>query len=121
MRISDWSSDVCSSDLFAFVDYAHTISHFLGLFDIMRRQDDGDATGAKLPHEMPHVAPQLENHSGGGLLQKQYLRFMRQCLGDQHASLHAPGQFHQIGRAHVWTPATNAQIECRLLLEQKTA
>src|SRR3546814_6075987 len=96
MRISDWSSDVCSSDLFAFVDYAHTISHFLGLFDIMRRQDDGDSTGAKLPHEIPHVAPQLDIHSGGGLIQKQYLRFMRQCLGDQHASLHAPGKFHHL-------------------------
>src|SRR3546814_1066065 len=25
----------------------------------------------------------------------------------------------QIGRAHVWTPVTNAHLVCRLLLEQK--
>src|SRR3546814_3754289 len=25
----------------------------------------------------------------------------------------------QIGRAHVWTPVTNAQLVCRLLLEKK--
>src|SRR3546814_21136220 len=96
MRISDWSSDVCSSDLFAFVDYAHTISHFLGLFDIMRRQDDGDSTGAKLPHEIPHLAPQLDIHSDGGPIQEQYLSFMPQCPGDKPQSLHAPGKFHQL-------------------------
>src|SRR3546814_2130061 len=26
---------------------------------------------------------------------------------------------HQIGRAHVWTPVTNAHLVCRLLLEKK--
>src|SRR3546814_9813883 len=26
---------------------------------------------------------------------------------------------HEIGRAHVWTPVTNAQLVCRLLLEKK--
>src|SRR3546814_9200821 len=26
----------------------------------------------------------------------------------------------QIGRAHVWTPVTNAHLVCRLLLEKKT-
>src|SRR3546814_5821713 len=26
----------------------------------------------------------------------------------------------EIGRAHVWTPVTNAQLVCRLLLEKKT-
>src|SRR3546814_3401846 len=27
----------------------------------------------------------------------------------------------QIGRAHVWTPVTNAHLVCRLLLEKKTS
>src|SRR3546814_1738825 len=26
---------------------------------------------------------------------------------------------HEIGRAHVWTPVTNAHLVCRLLLEKK--
>src|SRR3546814_1389605 len=29
--------------------------------------------------------------------------------------------FDQIGRAHVWTPVTNAHLVCRLLLEKKNA
>ena len=40
----------------------------------------------------PHVAPQFHVHSSGWLIQKQYLRFVRQRFGDHHASLHAAGQ-----------------------------
>src|SRR3546814_4702132 len=29
------------------------------------------------------------------------------------------GLFTEIGRAHVWTPVTNAHLVCRLLLEKK--
>src|SRR3546814_139966 len=35
------------------------------------------------------------------------------------ASRIIPYQDRQIGRAHVWTPVTNAHIVCRLLLESK--
>src|SRR3546814_3953794 len=31
------------------------------------------------------------------------------------------GRADQIGRAHVWTPVTNAHLVCRLLLEKKKA
>src|SRR3546814_4737521 len=31
----------------------------------------------------------------------------------------ANGQLKKIGRAHVWTPVTNAHLVCRLLLEKK--
>src|SRR3546814_7989811 len=45
--------------------------------------------------------------------------------GDQQAqNFHFPvgeacGQARKIGRAHVWTPVTNAHLEYRLLLEKK--
>src|SRR3546814_8486509 len=32
---------------------------------------------------------------------------------------HEVGLLRQIGRAHVWTPVTNAHLVCRLLLEKK--
>src|SRR3546814_10187710 len=32
-----------------------------------------------------------------------------------------PGEVTEIGRAHVWTPVTNAHLVCRLLLEKKTS
>src|SRR3546814_5255923 len=38
---------------------------------------------------------------------------------DADANPLPPGEIGEIGRAHVWTPATNAQIICRLLLEHK--
>src|SRR3546814_3386283 len=35
------------------------------------------------------------------------------------ASRAGPGILVEIGRAHVWTPVTNAHLVCRLLLEKK--
>src|SRR3546814_5301176 len=37
------------------------------------------------------------------------------------ARVHAVDQLLEIGRAHVCTPVTNAQLVCRLLLETKKA
>src|SRR3546814_5153249 len=39
-------------------------------------------------------------------------------FGDEPLGHHVHGDL-QIGRAHVSTPVTNAQLACRLLLEQK--
>src|SRR3546814_8328172 len=38
----------------------------------------------------------------------------------QHADDHLFLARIEIGRAHVWTPVTNAHLVCRLLLEKKT-
>ena len=43
-------------------------------------------------HQLPHVAAQLHVDAGGGLVEEQDLRLVRQCLGDQHAPLHAAGE-----------------------------
>src|SRR3546814_10446848 len=52
-----------------------------------------------------YIAQQAGQQSHVGLL-----------VGGVHG-LHAPAQ---IGRAHVWTPVTNAQLVSRLLLAKKT-
>src|SRR3546814_9746330 len=111
MRISDWSSDVCSSDLLATFRDRHADvdlrisarqslvgrargendqgSHLLDGGDIAIRFGNGDYPGYvthKLftSYSLPMCSPRL-----------------------------------QIGRAHVCTPVTNAHLVCRLLLEKK--
>src|SRR3546814_10476555 len=54
MRISDWSSDVCSSDLFAFVEIAHQQVSLLEPLDAQRPHASlefipPDAVGPPLP------------------------------------------------------------------------
>src|SRR3546814_1824195 len=44
------------------------------------------------------------------------------CRSPQGEALLSPGALflgNKIGRAHVWTPVTNAHLVCRLLLAQK--
>src|SRR3546814_4446145 len=81
MRISDWSSDVCSSDL----------------LDVVGGQDDGDAAFAQAADHLPHVAAQLDVDPGGGLVQEEDLRLVAERLGDHHPPLHAAGQRHDLG------------------------
>src|SRR3546814_6059487 len=41
------------------------------------------------------------------------------ALPDMSMADYAAAVGKEIGRAHVWTPGTNAQLVCRLLLEKK--
>src|SRR3546814_2334656 len=50
-------------------------------------------------------------------------RAQAMIIGNQRVSANeaeAIGLVTQIGRAHVWTPVTNAHLVCRLLLEKTT-
>ena len=87
---------VLDQDHLALVDDADPVGHQLGLFDVMRGQDDGDAGGAERAHHLPHVLAQFDVDAGGRLVQEQNLRLVRQRLGDQHAPLHAAGQRHDL-------------------------
>src|SRR3546814_1239762 len=115
MRISDWSSDVCSSDLIA---AAHLVEH--------RRSDEHarhtdrmterNAGAIDVQNVEPAVAfapaPLLEdgeNLGRGGLVE----------FDQSDVAPVAPRPGEQIGRAHVCTPANHAHLVCRLLLEQK--
>jgi hypothetical protein len=76
----------------AVVDHADPVGHLLGFLDVVRGQDHGDAACAQDSHQLPHLAPQLDVDAGGGFVEKQDLRLVRQGLGDQHPALHAARQ-----------------------------
>jgi hypothetical protein len=65
------------------------VGHLLGFFDVVGGQDDGYAALAQSAHHLPHVAPQLDVNPCRGFVQKQDARFVRECLRDHHAALHA--------------------------------
>ena len=81
-------------DELAFVHYTDAIGHLLGLIEIMRRQDDGDAGRAQGAHDVPHVLAQLDIDAGRRLVEEQDLRLVRKRLGDQHPPLHAARERH---------------------------
>ena len=43
---------------FAMVDHADAVGHFLGFFDVMRRQDHGDAGFAQSAHDLSLIGIQ---------------------------------------------------------------
>src|SRR3546814_8022606 len=104
MRISDWSSDVCSSDLLV-----PNASPF--------ERDKHAQRDALLEARVREVGER------GGAVGIAYLNTVggQDGLVFDGASVlaDAEGHVHQIGRAHVCTPVTNAQHVCRLLLEKQ--
>src|SRR3546814_7249457 len=67
-------------------------------------------------------AAALKKHRGDDLQEAIYRLSHyvdKVAQGDPATILAAGYRASQIGRAHVWTPVTNAQIVCRLLLEKK--
>src|SRR5262245_10302757 len=87
---------VLDQDDLAVIDHADAVGHVLGLFDVVRGEDDGHARRAQGAHELPHVAPQFDVDAGGRLVEEQDARLVRQRLGDHHPPLHAAGQRHDL-------------------------
>src|SRR3546814_7528844 len=111
MRISDWSSDVCSSDL-------RRVALILArLSDIQIAGNWANSPRASLQDIFRPWFPQT------GATIDQRIRTL------DHLMEHAPEvtfalfdhmtDTGQIGRAHVCTPVTNALIVCRLPLDNK--
>src|SRR3546814_8880657 len=127
MRISDWSSDVCSSDLILDI-----------LVEAARACEDTEQEGRqRMKRSGANSALRnfLGSEAAGGvlLMLTAALAMIVANINEDlyrvyHDLLHAPiaptlssklGPMSQIGRAHVLTPGTNAHLVCRLLLEQK--
>src|SRR3546814_10336028 len=119
MRISDWSSDVCSSDL--------ALAGAVGGGDARRdRSGDGQAGGRRaygsrqagaIDPAFPRTEARTEDslctcHRGS--TPAHGVGTGTQALAQRARDL--PGE---IGREHVLTPVTNAQLVCRLLPENK--
>src|SRR3546814_1082688 len=103
MRISDWSSDVCSSDLLdaIFETYDAILSPTLPV------------TAPILPEGLADPYPTFccgtYYTAIANLLMLPALSFPAGLVDGMPVG--------QIGRAHVRTPVTNAHLVCRLLLE----
>src|SRR3546814_9448807 len=100
MRISDWSSDVCSSDLHR-----------------------GQRADPRLAGEARYLCPSRPPGCRSPGLAANAPAPARRGAGEadprrQPQSGQGPGNaVAEIGRAHVCTPVTHAQLVCRLLLE----
>src|SRR3546814_3351189 len=109
MRISDWSSDVCSSDLFRLATFALPVYSAIGAGLFVHAQ--GYATAAMLLAGFTTgLIVYLTGQAVFVSVRSPLLRFLVALL------FAVPAGF-EIGRAHVCTPVTNAHLVCRLLLE----
>src|SRR3546814_6776700 len=109
MRISDWSSDVCSSDL--------------GLPTKTEQSDLYQAVyGRNGDTPMPVIAARSPVDAFDAAIEacRIAVQFMTpvMLLTDGYIA-NAAEPWAEIGRAHVCTPVTNAHLVCRLLLEKK--
>src|SRR3546814_1448505 len=102
MRISDWSSDVCSSDLFP-VEAAFMPCMMHGLVRKRGIVVVGGMERFKSRHldiVVAGVVIGLRSADANGCVDAREHHF----------------KLNEIGRAHVCTPVTNAHLVCRLLL-----
>src|SRR3546814_4880591 len=133
MRSSDWSSDVCSSDLRTYLmvyadptqpdAYSRAQRRLLDLRGRLRRPVEIPYSHASMQTDeqrdfkkddyLAAVRRAKEYIAAGDLMQVQVGQVISKPFRD------APLSLYQIGRAHVWTPVTNAHLVCRLLLEKK--
>src|SRR3546814_8817663 len=93
MRISDWSSDVCSSDL------------------------DQLAVGSSVSFAASAAGGTVKNFKKWRDADPDFSSDWEEALEEGTDFL---ADAAKIGRAHVCTPVTKAQLVCRLMLEKKT-
>src|SRR3546814_9335657 len=121
MRISDWSSDVCSSDLLMPAPFSQgwignirtlAAAHWWDGTSVYRVQDNyvaqwGDADG----EDKANAKPLPEG-----------LAAVQECEYVVHLNIEPltdKAVWPEIGRAHVCTPVTNAHLVCRHVSEKK--
>src|SRR3546814_4122926 len=134
MRISDWSSDVCSSDLIVarFGDealYEGGLSVRSTLDMRMQRLAEKALRDGLIAYDRRHGWRGPIAHIGGGPGWQERLADVERAplirdwrlavVLDTSGGSATVGLTEAIGRAHVCTPVTNAQLVCRLLLEKK--
>src|SRR3546814_6933756 len=108
MRISDWSSDVCSSDLFS-------------VPAIPQQLDAAAAAEAPAPSSAAKPAADSDDSKIAEIVVTAQRR--EEKLQEVPIAVTAMDakqiETREIGRAPVWTPVTNSQLVCRLLIEKK--
>src|SRR3546814_6118239 len=104
MRISDWSSDVCSSDLER--KLCGLVAALAAVFEV------GAEPGTEKLGLHPEPGSETDQAEAGRHRDDGVVRF---ACDDAELG----PEVGQIGRAHGWNSVTNAQLVCRLLLEKK--
>src|SRR3546814_3931794 len=108
MRMSDWSSAVCSSDL---IDLASAAAHFFDGAPKIATVEQDDRCGYEVEG----------SRAGLLVLQATVAKATEPMEGDRSrqavARLALVQLGGEIGRPHACTPVTNAHLVCRLLLE----
>src|SRR3546814_7544980 len=107
MRISDWSSDVCSSDLCAWANLA-TLKK-----SALRRVSSRSLLPVSVPARGMVTSSFEPDRSAGSKLSRV------EKPGKVPVNTSPSYLVAMIGRTHVCTPVTNAQHVCRLLLASK--
>src|SRR3546814_6169191 len=125
MRFSDWSSDVCSSDLLLDLQRVEVLKGPQGT--LFGRNTIGGALNIVTSDPGNEWKVKAEATTGrynrvdfrGSLDAPVIPDILR--LGFDISTKHRDGyQQRKIGRAHVCTPVTNAHLVCRLLLVKTT-
>src|SRR3546814_9521374 len=127
MRISDWSSDVCSSDL---VMTRHLKLAGESLEISLVFTDDAEQRSLNRDYRMkdrptnvlsfPSMDDGMNDRGSAAAGQPRLLGDVVLARETIAREARAQGKsMAEIGRAHVCTPVTNAQLVCRLLLEKK--
>src|SRR3546814_2240313 len=135
MRISDWSSDVCSSDLFGLAD-EHRLAVDPGLYAAARQTGHIRCCGDRLLVEKLLTIPRngfsermiAEPLDGYGnrhefvvidTRRRHDVGDARPPRGERPGLVERHGiQRPETGRSHVWTHATNAQTHSQHLMEK---
>src|SRR3546814_7995515 len=108
MRISDWSSDVCSSDLLESQPASRVQGGFCAVPWRPPRR-----SASRLRLRLQRGGRKDSWPAGRGERGPAWRPHRRRRPFEHHLAR------DQIGRAHVCTPVTNEQLVCRLLLEKK--
>src|SRR3546814_9548008 len=102
MRISDWSSDVCSSDLLPKPDDRDAVGDLAHLAELVGDEDDGGARLLEPAHDRHELVGLLRGEHRSGLVEDQHARVLGESLDDLDALLHAHGQIlHERVRIYI--------------------
>src|SRR3546814_7710072 len=108
MRISDWSSDVCSSDLLNQI-----------AVNLLRNRARAAFQQSVARQVSAEDVPLPANDMIAEVEARDVLNRVGAAMARLSPKTREIFMAHQIGRAHVCTPVTNAHLVCRLLLENK--
>ena len=79
------------------LEHGNAPAQGLGLFQIVRGQQNGVALFVEFGDELPQRLAQFHVHAGRGLIQHDHRRLVHQGLRHQHPALHAARELAHIG------------------------